>query len=168
MGTLTLNIRRAGKADAGDIAAIHDAAWWNAYSGMIPPRALTRMIQRRGANWWRSAIDRQTVILLLEMQGKAVGYATIGRNRVKTLPFDGEVYELYLMPEYQGIGAGSHLFLAAMGELKRRGLSGAVVWVLADNDPAIRFYENAGGRQVAEGRETFDDQDLKKIAFAWG
>ena len=105
---------------------------------------------------------------LLEMQGKSVGYATIGRNRVKTLPFDGEVYELYLMPEYQGIGAGSHLFLAAMGELKRRGLSGAVVWVLADNDPAIRFYENAGGRQVAEGRETFDDQDLKKIAFAWG
>ena len=126
------------------------------------------MIQRRGASWWRAAIERQTVILLLEMHDKVVGYATIGRNRVKTLPFDGEVYELYLMPEYQGIGAGSHLFLAAMGELKRRGLSGAVVWVLADNDPAIRFYENAGGRQVAEGRETFDDQDLKKIAFAWG
>ena len=54
-----------------------------------------------------------------------------------------------------------------MAELKHRGLKGAVVWVLADNAPAIRFYQNAGGREVAEGKESFDGQDLLKIAFAW-
>jgi ribosomal protein S18 acetylase RimI-like enzyme len=167
MNTLTVNTRRAGKADAEAIADVHDRSWTNAYGGIVPHKALTRMVQRRGSAWWANAIARHTVILVLEMQGRVVGYATIGRNRVKTLPFDGEIYELYLLPEYQGVGLGAHLFLSAMGELKRRSLKGLVVWVLAENAPAIRFYENAGGRQIAKGKETFDGKDLNKLAFAW-
>jgi ribosomal protein S18 acetylase RimI-like enzyme len=167
MSTLTVNTRRASKNDAEAIATVHDHSWSNAYGGLVPHKALARMVQRRGPAWWANAIARHTVILVLEMQGQVVGYATIGRNRVKTLPFDGEIYELYLLPEYQGIGLGAHLFLSAMAELKRRSLKGLVVWVLADNDPAIRFYRNAGGRQIATGKETFDGKDLKKLAFAW-
>lgn len=167
MSTITVETRRAQRADADTIAKVHDKAWWNAYSGMVPHQALARMVQRRGPAWWASAIARRTVILVLEMQGKIVGYATIGRNRVKTLPFDGEIYEIYLLPEYQGVGLGAHLFLAALGELKRRGLKGSVVWVLADNEPAVRFYKNAGGREIASGRESFDGVTLKKLAFGW-
>ena len=167
MSTITVNTRRARREDSEAIARVHDQSWNNAYSGMVPHSALNRMVQRRGPAWWLKAIDRHTVILVLEMQDRIVGYATIGRNRVQTLPHGGEIYEIYLLPEYQGVGFGSHLFLSAMSELKRRSLSGTVVWVLADNAPAIRFYENAGGRKIAEGKETFDGKDLKKIAFGW-
>lgn len=167
MNTITVNTRRAVKTDAEAIANVHDRSWWNAYSGMVPHKALHRMVQKRGAAWWLNALDHKTIILVLEMQDHIVGYATIGRNRVRTLPFDGEIYEIYLLPEYQGIGFGAHLFLAALSELNRRDLKGTVVWVLADNEPAIRFYKNAGGRPIAEGKETFDGKDLKKIAFAW-
>lgn len=167
MSTLTVNTRRAIREDSEAIASVHDLSWQNAYSGMVPHSALNRMVQRRGAAWWANAIDRHTVILVLEMKDKIVGYATIGRNRVKTLPFDGEIYEVYLLPEYQGVGLGVHLFLSAMGELKRRDLKGTVVWVLAENTSAIKFYENAGGRPIAKGTETFDGKDLKKIAYAW-
>jgi ribosomal protein S18 acetylase RimI-like enzyme len=167
MGTLAIGTRRAGPSDAGAIAEVHDAAWWNAYAGIVPYAALSRMIRRRGERWWAEAIRRSTVVIIIEVGDHVAGYATLGRNRVTTLPFGGEVYELYLKPEYQGIGLGEKLFLAARGELKRRGLAGAVVWVLADNDPAIRFYENAGGRAVAEGSEHFDGQRLRKLAYAW-
>ena len=167
MTTVTVNTRRAVRDDAAAIATVHDRAWHHAYSGMVPHKALTRMIQRRGADWWTNAIARHTVIIVLEMEGTVVGYATIGRNRVSTLPVDGEVYELYLLPEYQGVGLGTHLFLAALGELKRRGLKGSVVWVLEENHIASRFYRNAGGREIAQGIETFDGRDLGKIAFAW-
>ncbi len=167
MSTLTFNTRRAIRADAEAIAFVHDKSWQNAYSGMVPHNALNAMVQRRGAAWWSTAIDRHTIILVLEIKDKIVGYATIGRNRVKTLPFDGEIYEVYLLPEYQGVGLGVHLFLSAMAELNRRSLKGTVVWVLADNSSAIKFYENAGGRQIAEGKETFDGKDLKKLAYAW-
>ncbi|MFZ1814938.1 MAG: GNAT family N-acetyltransferase [Rhizobiaceae bacterium] len=167
MSTVVIETRRAVPQDAVGIADVHDTAWRNAYSGIVPHKALARMIQRRGAAWWENAIRRATIVLVVEIGGEIAGYATLGRNRVGTLPFDGEVYELYLKPEYQGIGLGSRLFLAARAELGRRGLKGSVVWVLADNEPAIRFYENAGGRAVAEGNESFDGRKLEKIAYSW-
>lgn len=167
MSTLTAQTRRASIGDAEAIAKVHDLSWTQAYAGMVPHNALSRMIRRRGAKWWADAIDRRTVILVLEIQDNIVGYATLGRNRVKTLPFDGEIYEIYLLPEYQGVGLGTHLFLAARGELKRRGLSSSIVWALEDNDPALRFYENAGGKSVAFGNEVFDGEEMRKVAFSW-
>lgn len=167
MTITTAQVRRATREDSIDIAAIHDSSWVNAYSGMIPHKSLHRMIQRRGPAWWSDAIARKTVILVLELKDKIIGYATLGRNRVKTLPFDGEIYEIYLLPEYQGVGLGTHLFIAARSELARRGLQGTIVWSLKDNDPALRFYGNAGGQEIAHGSETFDGKDLKKIAFSW-
>ena len=167
MGTVTIETRRAGLKDAGAIAAVHDCSWANAYRGVVPHKALDKMVRRRGEKWWLEAIRRSTVILVIEIAGKIAGYATLGRNRVRTLPHEGEVYELYLLPEYQGVGLGTKLFLAARGELRRRGLNGSVVWVLADNQRAISFYENAGGRVVAEGSEMFDGVRLSKYAFAW-
>lgn len=167
MRTVIANTRRALKEDAQEIALVHDDAWTNAYSGIVPHKALTRMIRRRGETWWADAIARKTVILVLEIQDKIVGYATLGRNRVKTLPFDGEIYEIYLLPEYQGIGLGTHLFIAARSELARRGLKGTVVWALEENLPALSFYKNAGGNEIAEGKENFDGKDLQKVAFSW-
>lgn len=167
MGIVAIETRRAGPQDAAQIAEVHDSAWLNAYSGVLPHKALARMVQRRGTDWWANAIRRSTVVLVIEMAGKIAGYATIGRNRVSTLPYAGEVYELYLKPEYQGIGLGTRLFLAARGELGRRKLKGTVVWVLADNEQAISFYENAGGRAIAEGSERFDGKKVPKLAFAW-
>jgi len=105
--------------------------------------------------------------LVVEIDGDIARYATLGNNRVSTLPFDGEIYEIYMRPEYQGVGLGSRLFLAARNELQRRGLAGATVWVLADNEQAICFYENAGGRAVAKGSENFDGEALVKLAYAW-
>ena len=83
------------------------------------------------------------------------------------LPQQGEIYELYLKPEYQGVGLGSRLFAAAREKLAGHGLKGMVVWALEENDNAMSFYIGAGGRDVAEGVEVFDQKALKKIAFVW-
>ncbi len=167
MNTISIDVRRAEPEDAAGIAATHDASWRQAYCGMLPYKSLDTMVRRRGVNWWERAIRHSTNILVLDIADKIVGYVTLGPNRVRTLPFEGEIYELYLMPEYQGIGFGKKLFASARHELKNIGMSGCVVWALEDNDNAIRFYQNAGGRDVAEGNETFDGSSMKKIAFAW-
>ena len=151
MSTLSIGVRRAETADAGAISEVHDEAWRHAYEGMIPPRELARMISRRGATWWERAIRRGTGMLVLDVGGTVAGYATFGPNRARNLVQRGEVYELYLKPEYQGIGLGTRLFLAARRELLRHGFDSVVVWALADNDGACRFYRNAGGRRIARG-----------------
>lgn len=167
MKTLTIDIRRAEPKDAEAVAEVHDRAWRGAYTGIIPHRALGRMIGRRGPRWWGNAIRRSATVLVLEVGGEVAGYATLGRNRARELPQQGEIYELYLSPEYQGIGFGSRLFAAAREMLAAHGLKGLVVWALEDNSTAIAFYAGAGGRDVAEGVEVFDSKALRKLAFVW-
>ena len=167
MNTLTIDIRNARGRDAAAIADVHQAAWTGAYSGIIPHKALTRMLARRGREWWASAIRRQAGILVIEVGDQVVGYATIGRNRTSQIKADGEIYELYVLPEYQGIGLGTRLFEAAQGMLANHGLAGFVVWALEDNVNACDFYYGKGGRDIAEGTENFDGSVIKKVAFVW-
>ena len=167
MSILSLGTRRAEASDAFGISSVHDASWRHAYTGLIPHKSLDTMVRRRDPKWWMRAIRNSTRIMVLENQGQIVGYATLGSNRVSALSQEGEVYELYLSPEYQGVGLGKKLFLAAREELNRLGMKGCVTWVLEDNALAMQFYRNAGGRDIAEGNETFDGKTLNKVAFAW-
>lgn len=165
--TFTIDIRRAESRDAEAITAVHDAAWRYAYDGMIPAKELARIVARRGPRWWDRAIRRGTAILVIEVGGAICGYATFGPNRARNLVQKGEVYEIYLLPEYQGVGLGTRLFLAARRELSRFGFDSVVVWALADNEQACTFYCNAGGRKVARANERFGDLSLTKVAYAW-
>jgi ribosomal protein S18 acetylase RimI-like enzyme len=144
MNTVTIDIRKAEPRDAQAIADVHHQAWHGAYAGIIPYRALNTMINRRGSQWWANAIRRSATVLVVEIGGKIAGYTTVGRNRARELPQQGEIYELYLRPEYQGVGLGSRLFAAAKQKLADHGLKGMVVWALEDNTNA-----------------------LKKVAFVW-
>lgn len=167
MSTTSIDIRRASPHDARGISQVHDYSWRASYSGLIPHRALETLISRRDVNWWSNAIHRSTRILVLEAMGDIAGYATLGHNRKAELPHQGEVYELYLMPTYQGVGFGKRLFLAARQELVNLGLRGSVVWVLEDNRSAVDFYEKAGGVWLGQGTETFNGTTLMKSAYGW-
>ena len=167
MKTLAAEIRLAERRDAEALAAVHEAAWREAYGGLIPHRCLNGMIGRRHGGWWAHAIEGGAAILVVDFGGETVGYATLGRNRTSAFKAGGEVYELYMKPEYQGVGFGKRLFLAARRLLADRRLKGMVVWALADNDRAREFYERLGGMAVADGSECFDGRTLQKVAYVW-
>jgi GNAT superfamily N-acetyltransferase len=167
MNTVTIDIRRAEPRDAPADHRIQRPV--RDYAGISAPPCLMMHIGygRRGGEWWANAIRRSATVLVVEIGGKVAGYTTVGRNRARELPQQGEIYELYLRPEYQGVGLGSRLFAAARQKLADHGLKGMVVWALEDNINALSFYAGAGGRDVAEGVEVFDQKALKKVAFVW-
>jgi GNAT superfamily N-acetyltransferase len=167
MTTLAFDIRPAEPRDAIDIASIHASSWENAYAGLIPYKSLRGMIVRRGESWWSQAIKSSNSVLLAKVDDKSIGYATLGRNRTKQLAAEGEIFELYLRPEYQGLGFGAHLFSAARERLINFGMKGTVVWALEDNNRATNFYQSLGGVDLAEGTETFEGKSLRKIAYVW-
>jgi ribosomal protein S18 acetylase RimI-like enzyme len=167
MSTLAIEIRPADPSDAFDIAEVHDEAWRHAYRGIIPGRDLERMVERRGGRWWESAIARGSRILVLTAGEDVVGYTSYGKNRAGMLAAKGEIYEIYVRPEFQGVGLGRKLFSAARGELKVRGIEGLAVWVLAENERACDFYRAMGGKAVAKGSESFGGKTLDKLAFFW-
>jgi ribosomal protein S18 acetylase RimI-like enzyme len=167
MSTVLIEIRRARASDAKAVADTHDEAWRTAYQGIIPGRELERLIAKRGAGWWDGAIRKGSRISLLAFGDTVAGYANYGRNRARSLFYDGEVYELYLRPEYQGLGFGRRLFSAARKDLGQSGLKSLVVWALSDNEPAVEFYRALGGRAVARSSERFGAKTLDKVAYAW-
>ena len=167
MSTVLIEIRRARASDAAAVAETHDEAWRGAYKGIIPGLELEKLVTRRGADWWDSAIRKGSRISILAFGDKVAGYANYGRNRARSLFYDGEIYELYLRPEYQGLGFGRRLFTSARRDLAQSGLKSLVIWALSDNEPAVEFYRALGGRAVARSSERFGDKSLDKVAFAW-
>jgi len=167
MSTVLIEIRRAKPDDAGAVADAHDEAWRATYQGVIPGTELERLINRRGAAWWDGAIRKGSRIALLQFSDKVAGYANYGRNRARSLYYDGEIYELYLRPEYQGLGFGRRLFTAARRDLAQSGLKSLVVWALSENEMAVEFYRALGGKAVARSSEKFGTRVLDKVAFGW-
>ena len=122
MSTILIEVRRAKSSDATAIASTHDEAWRAAYQGVIPGTELDKLINRRGPDWWDSAIRKGSRIAILLFGDNVAGYANYGRNRARSLYYDGEIYELYLRPEFQGLGFGRRLFTAARRDLAQSGL----------------------------------------------
>jgi ribosomal protein S18 acetylase RimI-like enzyme len=167
MSTTLIEIRRAKASDASAIASTHDEAWRAAYQGIIPGPELDKLINRRGTHWWDSAIRKGSRISILAFGDMVAGYANYGRNRARSLYYDGEIYELYLRPEFQGLGFGHKLFAAVRRDLAQSGLQSMVVWALSDNAPAVAFYRTLGGKAVARSSERFGTRVLDKVAYAW-
>ena len=167
MSTVLIEIRRAKASDAAAVADTHDEAWRGAYQGVIPGVELEKLVTRRGADWWDSAIRKGSRIAILAFGDKVAGYANYGRNRARSLFYDGEIYELYLRPEFQGLGFGRKLFSAVRRDLGQSGLHSLVVWALSDNGSAVEFYRTLGGKAVARSSERFGSKVLDKVAFAW-
>lgn len=161
-----IRIRRARISDAEKLSEVHRRSWLCAYRGIIPHAQLKLNIDRRSPAWWRGAIRSRDTLLVLDVGGDMVGYATCGPSRTNRR-YEGEIYELYLDPDYQGLGFGEYLFegcRAVLDESSRRGL---IVWVLSDNEPALRFYHARGGRPIAEVMEKLGPVTLAKRAYTW-
>ena len=167
MSTTLIEVRPAKAADASAVASTHDEAWRSAYQGLIPGAELEKLINRRGPQWWDSAIRKGSRVSVLCFGDKVAGYANYGRNRARSLQFEGEIYEIYLRPEFQGLGFGRRLFTSAKRDLAQSGLKSMVIWALSDNEGATEFYRALGGRMVARSSERFGAKSLDKVAFAW-
>lgn len=159
-------VRRGKFADAKLLSDLFRESWLFAYRGIIPHLHLDELIRQRTAEWWRDAIKSGDSTMVLELDAKLAGYATLGAARQRG-PYQGEIYELYLDPYHQGMGLGELLFEGCRHALDMRKLNGLVVWALYDNTSACDFYWRRGGRPVASAFTRIGGQRLEKIAFAW-
>jgi len=162
-----IKIRLSKAADSAALAALHCEAWRYAYRGIVPGIGLERMIARRGSAWWERMHELDHRALVLEFDKSVAGYATFGPCRSQNVRPLGEIYELYLRPEFQGIGFGKRLFIEARRDLSENVLFGLLVWALADNDLACRFYTALGGRERKRAQERIGGIRLEKIGFVW-
>ena len=75
------------------------------------------------------------------MGDRIVGYAGVGPERDPGAPpKTGELYALFVHPDYWGTGAGRALTDAALTDLRNADCGAVWLWVLEANTRARRFY----------------------------
>ncbi|KZM51041.1 GNAT family N-acetyltransferase [Labrenzia sp. OB1] len=167
MTTDLIDLRAARTADCDALAGIHSEAWLGAYRGVLHGVDLQKMVSRRGTSWWRGALARGVDIKILSIADVPAGYATYGPCRLRDTGMEGEIYELYLKPEYQGLGFGRTLFGNVRETLSSKNLSGLAVQVLSDNRPARAFYNALGGRLAAKSWYRLGGKRMELSIYAW-
>jgi ribosomal protein S18 acetylase RimI-like enzyme len=149
---MKINLRRATAEDAGDLARAHVAAWLEAYRGLVPDSYLDQFTVESRTERFRTFLatnpDTSTSgdTWVVESGNQTVGFVTIGASRDSdTKSCDtGEIWGIYLAPQYWRRGIGSHVCSRAERMLASRDYSAATLWVLELNQRARRFYEAMG------------------------
>lgn len=162
-------LREATALDAEAIARVHVETWQTTYAGLLPDRYLVRLSTEARSVYWREAIGRKTegYVLVLEAQDREiVGFGSCGPSRIPQPPFEGEVYTLYVSPDWQGQGLGRALLRSLFEELAAGGMTSAFLWVLAAN-PTRFFYERMGGQAIGHRLESFAGTKLEETAYGW-
>lgn len=145
MPGMDVTCRTMTAADVDAVAELHVRAWQSAYRGLMPADFLDGMSPAEQARRRRER-GVEAGELVAEAGGRVVGWAAVGPYRHDDAPAPdcGELHAIYLRPELIGRGVGRELMAYAQGELRRRGLLPALLWVVAANERARRFYDRAG------------------------
>lgn len=167
-------IRRAQTGDAPAIAAVHVAAWREAYAGLLPTRLLRSLsVEEATAEWRQNLGDRSpppTVFVAVRADRTLAGFGACGPQRTATLiaaGLEGEIEAIYLLRADQGRGLGRRLMTEMARALAADGLGSAGLWVLRDNQRSRGFYEALGGELVGERVEMRGKVAFHEVAYGW-
>ena len=169
MDDLALTIRVARPKDAAEVARIYIESWHDTYPAVLSRAMLCAMTPKGQTARWLAAIRSQkgeTVLVAEDAKAGIVAMASIGPSRDKSFGYDGEVYTLYVDPNYLGRGIGGTLLNGAFEILRARGFTSCVIWAHAKNNARF-FYETMGGRTVAERSARMMGDMVPEIAFGW-
>lgn len=168
---MSLIVRDARMADAEDIARTEVETWRDTYATLLPDTYLVGTLDvTRRIRGWRHRLRRRaqdkTIVASTHIAGHIVGYATFGPTRANTLPYCGQLYELYLLSDYRGQGMGRQLCATVAERLLKAGILSMCVEVLEGN-PSRFFYEALGGRIAARTEHPFAGRNLPALIYAW-
>jgi len=142
MPYLDMQLRPAEPDDAIAVARVHVRSWQVAYRTLLPDDYLDQLRPEDRAHKYDFAgldpLKPRTIVAAED--GVILGFATTAPSREPNLPDYGELYALYVDPEKWGQGIGMALLSAARANLFGLGFRKALLWVLAGNVRAERFY----------------------------
>ncbi|WP_313162912.1 GNAT family N-acetyltransferase [Sedimentibacter sp.] len=133
-------IRQATEQDRMALGKIYCFSWKEAYKNIVPDEYLNSLtIEKCSPNKINS-----NDTLVIEDNGIIVGLTRFGEARDKRCENIGELWSIYILPEFWMKGFGQLLFSSVTKKLEELGYEKFYLWVLKDNFGALRFYEKMG------------------------
>jgi ribosomal protein S18 acetylase RimI-like enzyme len=164
-----MNIRPALEEDIPGIAQVITDTWKKAYRDIVADSFLDALSYKKQQERSRRYMFQADAVNFVaeDPNGEIVGVVSGGRERGGDAQYPGEMYVIYILAEHHRRGLGRGLTASWAGALRLRGINSALVWVLAENRPAIEFYQRLGAHPVREQMLQLGKQSLREIALAW-
>jgi ribosomal protein S18 acetylase RimI-like enzyme len=148
---MDLRIRRVRESDVEDLVQLSLLAWipvFESFQRILGP-GIYPLIWPNWRAGQRAAVETvcrdadKITVLVAELDGKAVGFLAYELNAKDKV---GEVQLLAVHPDFQNRGIGTELNIAALNEMRARGMKMAKVETGGEpsHAPARRAYEKAG------------------------
>jgi len=171
-----ISIRAVTPADIPGLAGIHLRCYREAHRGIIPADYLAKM---KASGWQRDwerkftqgvsgepAFERHFVAE--DSRAGIIGFASTGPSRDAQLKYEGEIYDVYVLAEFQGRGVGRSLVAAAVEFLRRRRMNSMLAWFFEGNDRARDFFGHLGSIPVKLKKDvSIDGKKLVETPCAW-
>lgn len=126
------------EAEVRGKAYVHWYCWHTVYAGMVDQAYLDELTLGK----MEEKAFRSTDNILVAKDGcRVVGFVGYGKSE-EAGPEAGEIFTLYVLPAYFGMGLGLRLMNAALERLQD--YRQIRVWLLKENKRAYRFYQKCG------------------------
>jgi GNAT superfamily N-acetyltransferase len=163
-------VREASPLDAGAVAQVQVSSWRAAYRGIVPNSFLDSMdVDERTERWREGITDRPggQITFLAELDEVAAGFGAVGACRDPDAPAGiGELYAIYVSPEFWRRGVGRAVHVACLDALRADGYGHARLWVLEANPQARAFYERLDWRwDGATEPHAIGDEELPIVRY---
>ncbi len=125
-------------------AFVHWKCWQETYPGLVSQEYLSKLTLEKCEE--KAFLWRDNILVAKEGE-RVIGFVGFGDHGPEE-PDMGEVFALYVLPEYHGTGVGRQLMDAALEKLAS--YPHICLWLVKGNARALRFYEKCGFHLTGE------------------
>lgn len=168
MSDAEVKYRTATLADCEEVARVHVLAWQGSFRGIVPQAFLDRMSSVQRAEAFSSGFTKPFYrMYVAEVLGRGiVGFADFGKPRGEIEGYDGELYSIYILPEFQRRRIGQKLFkLGAQYLVENDRLS--MYLLTLEASPYRVFYDKLGGHVVRQKQIHIDGLAYTELIYTW-
>ena len=131
--------------DAYERAVCHVSSWRSAYKGIVPDEVLDNLSAEDIAEKFKRQLENKYNFFYCTIyDGRIIGHFNFRKSIDEDKPDAGDIWGFYLIEDFWGKGISRQMMDYVIDELKHRGYSEALLWVLENNARARRFYEKCG------------------------
>lgn len=141
-----MNIRRMSNADEAEVGRLYVRSWQAGYKGLLPQAYLDGLEASR----WNSKFTDLPGSFVITDGDTIAGHSCARAAADEAMSGWGEVWTLYVLPEYWGKGFGTALLENSVSWLNGQNFDRVYLWALDSNTRARRFYEHRGFSETSD------------------
>lgn len=132
-------IEATASSDFDAIRQVYYVTWQDAYHGLISDDFLAHLSPAS----WHPERRWQDTLLAVDDKDKIVGVCRFGAARLPDFNGGGELYSIYVLPQFQHTGVGGVMMTRAIQRLHEK-FDQFYIRVLDNNVSAQKFYQHFG------------------------